>query len=96
MEPVRLIVRMVAKDGKVDELKGLMRRMIRPTRAERGCRYYELFESNQAGLLFLHELWNSKEELDAHMETSHFKELIPAATALMKQPMEVNFLQEIE
>ncbi|HEY1984895.1 MAG TPA: putative quinol monooxygenase [Terracidiphilus sp.] len=96
MEPVRLIVRIVAQDGKADEVKGFFRRMVRPTRAERGCRYYELFESNLPGLLFLHELWNSKEDLDAHRETSHFKELIPAATKLMKEPMEVNFLSEIE
>jgi quinol monooxygenase YgiN len=96
METLRLIVRIEAKEGKLDELKGLMRRMLRPTRAERGCRYFELFESNNGGLLFLHELWNSKDDLDAHKETSHFKELIPAATALMKQPMEVNVLRELE
>jgi quinol monooxygenase YgiN len=96
MEPVRLIVRIVSREGKGDELKGLMRRMIRPTRAERGCRYYELFGSDREGIIYLHELWHSKEDLDAHMETGHFKEIMPAARELMAEPMEVNYLQEIE
>jgi hypothetical protein len=41
MEAVRLIVRIVAQDGKAAEVKGLLRKMVGPTRAERGCRYYE-------------------------------------------------------
>ncbi len=96
MEPVRLIVRIVAKEGKTEELKVLLRRLLRPSRAERGCRYYELFESNNAGLFFFHELWNSQEELDAHIASKHFTEIYPAASALMKEPMEVNVVSEIE
>jgi quinol monooxygenase YgiN len=96
MEPVRLIVRIEAKEGNAEELKVLLRRMIRPTRAERGCRYYELFESNKAGLFYFHELWNSQEELDAHIASKHFTETYPAASALMKEPMEVTVLREIE
>ncbi len=96
MEPVRLIVRIEARAGKADEVKAILRRMILRTRAERGCRYYEFFETNHAGIFFFHELWNSQVELDAHTETSHFKEFIPAATALMKQPMEVSVLSEIQ
>ena len=96
MEPVRLIVRIVAQDGKSDELKTLLRRMIAPTRAERGCRYYEFFESNLPGVFYFHELWNSKEDLEIHEETKHFTEIFPKANELMKQPMEVSVLQEVQ
>jgi quinol monooxygenase YgiN len=96
METVRVIARAVAREGKADEVKALLRRLIRPTRAERGCRYYELFESNQPGLFYFHELWYSKEDLDAHAKSSHFTEILSQVKELLKEPLEVNLLQEIE
>jgi quinol monooxygenase YgiN len=96
MEPVRLIVRIVAQDGKAEELRGLLRRMIAPTRAEHGCRYYEFFESNLPGLFYFHELWHSKEDLEEHAASKHFTEIIGGAKELMKEPMEVSYLEEVQ
>jgi quinol monooxygenase YgiN len=96
MEPVRVIARVVARDGKADELKALLRRLVTPTRAEQGCRYYELFESNLPGLFYFHELWNSREDLNAHAASSHFIEITGKAKELMKEPLEVNFLEEVQ
>ncbi len=96
MEPVRLIVRIAAQDGKAEELKILLRRMLAPTRAEQGCRYYEFFESNLPGLFYFHELWHSREDLEAHKASSHFIEIAGKAKELMKEPMEVSFLQEVQ
>ena len=96
MEPVRIIARAVARDGKADELKALLRRMVSPTRSEQGCRYYEFFESNVPGVFYFHELWHSKEDLDAHAASSHFTEIFGKAKELLKEPLEVNFLQEIQ
>jgi quinol monooxygenase YgiN len=95
-EPVRVIARAAAREGKGEELKAVLRRLIRPTRAEKGCRYYELFASNQPGRFYFHELWESKADLDAHAASSHFKELIGKAQELLSEPLEVNLLQEIE
>lgn len=95
-EPVRVIARAVARDGKAGELKELLRRMIRPTREEPGCRYYELFESSQPDVFYFHELWNSKDELDAHANSRHFKEVFGAAEELLRLPLEVNLLREID
>ncbi len=96
MEPVRIIARAVASDGKAEELKALLQKMIAPTRSEYGCRYYELFESNVAGVFYFHELWNSKQDLDAHAASKHFTEIFGKAKELMKEPLEVNFLQEVQ
>jgi hypothetical protein len=49
MQEVRVIARAVAQQGKGDQLKVLLRGLVQPTRAEAGCKYYELFESNLAG-----------------------------------------------
>jgi quinol monooxygenase YgiN len=47
--------------------------MLTPTRAEQGCRLYELYESNNRGLFY--EEWESQDALDRHTETPHYKQL---------------------
>ena len=96
MEPVRLIVRIVAQNGKAEQLRGLLRRMVAPTRSEQGCRYYEFFESNLPGVFYFHELWHSKADLETHEESKHFTEIMPKAKELLKEPMEVSFLEEVQ
>ena len=96
MPEVRVIARAVARDGKAEELKTLLRGLIAPTRAEAGCIYYELFESNLPGLLYFNELWESQAHLDAHAASSHFTEIFGKAKALFSEPLEVNLLTAVE
>jgi quinol monooxygenase YgiN len=96
MPEVRVIARAVARDGKAEELKELLRGLIAPTRAEAGCIYYELFESNLPGLLYFNELWESQAHLDAHAASSHFTEIFGKAKALFREPLEVNLLTAVE
>jgi quinol monooxygenase YgiN len=96
MAEVRVIARAVAREGKADELKALLRGLVAPTRAEAGCKYYELFESNLPGLFYFNELWESQAHLDAHRTTSHFTEIFGKAEALFSEPLEVNLLSAVE
>ena len=96
MPEVRVIARAVARDGRAEELKALLRGLIAPTRAEAGCIYYELFESNLPGLLYFNELWESQAHLDAHAASSHFTEIFGKAKALFSEPLEVNLLTAVE
>jgi quinol monooxygenase YgiN len=95
MHEVRVIARAVAQQGKGDELKALLRGLVQPTRAEAGCQYYELFESNLAGIFLFNELWESQEHLDAHAASSHFTEIFGKATALLDGPLEVHLLTSV-
>jgi quinol monooxygenase YgiN len=96
MAAVRVIARAQAREGKAEELKKLLRRMVAPTRAEKGCEFYELFESNHPGLFFFNELWASQADLDAHASSSHFRDVFGgAANELMQVPFEVNLLTEV-
>ncbi len=95
MAEVRVIARALAREGKAGELKALLRGMVRPTRAEAGCKYYELFESNIPGLFYFNELWESQAHLDAHAASTHFIEIFSKAKPLLQGPLEVNFLREI-
>lgn len=96
METVRVIARAEAREGKADELKQLLRKLVLPTRSEQGCRYYEFFESQIPGVFYFHELWDSKADLNAHAHAPRFVEIMAAAEKLVKHPMEVNLLTEIQ
>jgi len=95
MAEVRVIARALAREGKAAELKALLSGMIKPTRVEAGCKFYELFESNITGLFYFNELWESDEHLAAHAASAHFTEIFGKAEALMQGPLEVNFLKEV-
>ncbi|MCL2352027.1 MAG: antibiotic biosynthesis monooxygenase [Firmicutes bacterium] len=70
----------------VEEYKRLAREMAAETRKEAGCLSYALFEdtSDDASLAFL-ESWESRAHLDAHMQSAHFRRIIPMLDAL-KEP----------
>lgn len=96
MEIVRVIARAEAREGKAEELKQVLRKLVMPTRAEQGCRFYELFESNLPGVFYFNELWNSQADLNAHARNAHFLAVMAQAKELVKVPMEVNLLTEVE
>jgi quinol monooxygenase YgiN len=96
MPVVRVIARAVAREGKADELKRLLSGLVQPTRAEAGCKYYELFESSVPGIFLFNELWESQAHLDAHVASSHFTEIFGKAKALFSEPLEVNLLSIVE
>jgi quinol monooxygenase YgiN len=95
MAEVRVIARAVAREGKSEELKALFHGLLKPTRAEAGCKFYEVVESNQPGLFYFNELWESHAHLDAHVASSHFIEIFGKSKALVTGPLEVNLLKSI-
>lgn len=66
MSEVRVIARSVARKGKKDELRALLKGMLVPTRGERGCKSYELYESDSTGRSYFDETWESHAALDKH------------------------------
>jgi quinol monooxygenase YgiN len=95
MTEVRVIARSVARKGKEEELRALLQGMLVPTRAEQGCKSYELYESDSTGRFYFDETWESEAALDKHTATLHFKHLQQAIGELVEEPFEVNILKRI-
>jgi quinol monooxygenase YgiN len=95
MTEVRVIARSVARKGKEDQLRALLQGMLLPTRAEQGCRSYELYESDSTGRFYFDETWESLLALDKHIATSHFRHLEQTIGDLLEGPFEVNILKKI-
>jgi quinol monooxygenase YgiN len=95
MAEVHVIARSMARSGKENQLRELLRGMLAPTRAESGCRLYELYESDSKGRFYFYETWESQGALDQHVATPHFRHLQQNLGELIQGPFEVNILQKI-
>ena len=95
MTEVRVIARSVARKGKEDQLRALLKGMLVPTRGEQGCKSYELYESDSTGRFYLYENWESQSALDRHIAAPHFRRLQQAIGEVLTEPFEVNILRAI-
>jgi quinol monooxygenase YgiN len=96
MNEVRVIARSVAHKGKENQLRELLRGMLAPTRAEAGCKLYELYESDSSGRFYFYEIWESRAALDQHAASPHFKHLAQTVGELAQEPFEVSILTSIQ
>ncbi len=95
MAEVRVIARFVARKGKEDQLRALLQGMLAPTRAESGCKLYELYESNSKGRFYIYEMYESQAALDQHAASPHFRHLEQTVGELLQEPFEVSILERI-
>jgi len=95
MAEVRVIARSVSRSGREKQLRELLRGMLAPTRAESGCKLYELYESNSKGRFYFYEIWESQAALDQHATSPHFKHLEQTIGELVQEPFEINILERI-
>ena len=95
MAEVRVIARSLARRGRENELRELLRGMLAPTRAESGCKLYELYESDSKGRFYFYEVWESQAALDQHAASPHFKHLEQTVGELVQEPFEVNILERV-
>jgi quinol monooxygenase YgiN len=68
-----VIAEFYAKPGSEEELRGLLKGLVEPSRKEPGCVQYDLHVDNDQGGHFLfYENWASKAHLEEHVRTPHF------------------------
>jgi quinol monooxygenase YgiN len=72
---IRVVAHFKPKPGKFEEARNLLLGFTQPTRAEKGCVFYDLHEnlSDPAELTFIEE-WETVEDLDAHGQSTHIQE----------------------
>jgi quinol monooxygenase YgiN len=95
MAEIRVIARALARAGKEHLLRNALVGMLLPTRAEQGCRLYQLYESNSRGLFYFYEEWESQAALARHIKTPHYKQLAHASRDLLEGAFEVNILDSL-
>ncbi|MCL2110737.1 MAG: antibiotic biosynthesis monooxygenase [Clostridiales bacterium] len=93
---VAVVVKENLKDGQKAAFVEYMREMIALTKQEDGCIAYDLYESvDGAGEVVMVELWETKEALDRHMETDHFKKFLPGGEVYKNGPPEIKVFEKL-
>ena len=88
--PVRVVVKIVARPDAAQAVKAIVLTLTDRSRKESGCISYEALQDQAAPERFvLIEEWDSAAALDAHNRTPHFHEAVSAAGPLLAAPLEV-------
>lgn len=93
---VTVVARIKVRIGKEEEAKKELFALVASTRSEPGCINYDLHQAlDDPSLFMFHENWKSKEDLDKHMQTEHFKAWTEKAGSLLGGPSDVTLWQMI-
>lgn len=93
---IRVVARERVQHGKKEKTLPLFREMIETTRKEAGCISYTLNEMvDDADVLAMVEVWESREALDLHMKSEHFRRLIPQIGEYLAEPTRIELFSEI-
>jgi quinol monooxygenase YgiN len=95
-DQVELMVPIEAAAGKAQQLRPILLSMLAPSRAEKGCEFYDLFESHVSGHFIFHELWTTQGALDAHNLTPHYLRFVEQTKGLFAHPPIAHKVRQID
>jgi quinol monooxygenase YgiN len=91
---VTVVGKIAAKTGTIEKVKSQLMNLVEPSRGENGCFRYSLYQDiDDPAVLVVYENWESRNALDVHMSTAHFKECFSAIEGLYD--VEVHILSEL-
>lgn len=93
---IAVIARFTPRPGSRDALRDLLKTMTGPTRAEDGCRTYDLYENGDDGGFVLFERYRSRVALDAHRASPHYVYYRTKVTELLSRAIEVSVLDVVD
>ncbi len=79
-----------SKKESVQDLKSILYNMVLNTRKEEACEKYDLQQSLDDETIFIfHEIWKSKDGLDAHNQKPYTQEFVEKVPDLLEKPAEI-------
>ena len=65
----------------------LLKKLVIETRKEKGCIQYDLFEDHRnKGVFFIHETWETSEDLRIHQVSDHMMKFREGISGLLENP----------
>lgn len=89
---IKVVAKNILQDGTKEQVLALLEEMIAATRKEDGCVAYELYElDDNPNIITFIEEWESLAKLTAHINSEHFKRIIPAVGKFLaeERPVEI-------
>ncbi|HVG34715.1 MAG TPA: putative quinol monooxygenase [Pyrinomonadaceae bacterium] len=96
MKKISVVARVRARPGKEAEVRLACLALVEPSRAEQGCINYDLHQSADDPRLFMfYENWESREDLERHLETAHALGFDETTDGMLAEPEEITFWEMI-
>ena len=93
---VAVMARLRAREAGDGRLRAELVKLLAPTRAEAGCRVYELLQADADSRDFLfYEVWESKAALDAHLQQPHVQQFLRSSGDLLDGPLDITMWRVI-
>jgi quinol monooxygenase YgiN len=84
---ILVTLKMIVRPERRSDLLETMRGMLEPTRVERGCLSYRLYEDVEDRNTFvLVEEWKTQKDLESHIRTDNQRQLLALMDLLSEQP----------
>jgi quinol monooxygenase YgiN len=94
---IAVVANFTPKPGHETEVEKILRTMVAPTRAEPGCRRYDLYRNRGEGPLFtLFEIYDDAAAVEAHRATTHWKAYRAAITDHLGAPIHATLLDGVD
>lgn len=93
---IKVVAENFIKINEVDNFKQNVIELIEETRKEEGNISYALYEdnSNKQILTFIEE-WENEEALNRHMNSVHFKKIVPKFKMFQEKEGKINIYKEV-
>jgi quinol monooxygenase YgiN len=84
---ILVTLKMIVRPERRSDLLETMRGMLEPTRVERGCLSYRLYEDvEDINIFLLVEEWKTQKDLESHIRTDNQRQLLALMDLLSEQP----------
>ena len=82
--------------GSEEILRKKLLSLVEPTRAEKGCIFYDLYQARGDVPHFMfHECWRSTADLEKHLQQPYIKRFMETAEELLAEPLTVSLWEKI-
>ena len=79
MSDITVIAHIHARPGHEELVQRELAKLVPPTRAEPGCKRYDLHRDlKDSGHFFFYETWDSAESHETHMDSAHMADFVVA------------------
>jgi quinol monooxygenase YgiN len=93
---IAVVARFTPRPDAREALRTLLQGMTTPTRAEGGCRTYDLYESPDEGELVLFERYRNRTALEEHRQSTHYVNYRARLSGFLSKPVEVTVLDVVD
>lgn len=93
---IKVVAKSFIMEDKFEEYMNLCKELVGKTREEEGCIEYEMYQDEKCPtILTIIEEWESREALDKHMVSEHFKRIVPILGKLRAKQSDVNVYNKV-